>query len=68
MERAEIEEETGGRGGINNFYYGGVQKVINLTVDKKVFKKAVGAVLMPGGKKVLNDLIDIKMNRKTKHQ
>ena len=57
------EEQRSVRGGINNFYYGGVQKVVNLTVDKNVFEKAVGAVVMSGGIDI-EDLLDIQMKKK----
>lgn len=58
------EEQQLSRGGISNHYYGGVQKVINLTLDKNVFEKAVGAVVMSGGKMDIEDFLDIKMKEK----
>lgn len=66
MEITKVEEEEKvSRGGINNYYYGGVQKVVNLTVDKNVFEKAVGAVVMSGGEIDIEDLLDIQMNKKS---
>lgn len=53
------EEQNLCRGGISNYYYGGVQKVVNLSVDKKVFEKAVGKVVMSGGKIDIEDLLDL---------
>ncbi len=57
------EEQQLSRGGINNYYYGGVKKVVNLTVDKNVFKKAVGAVVLSGGKIDIEDFLNIQMKK-----
>lgn len=61
------EEQQLSRGGINNYYYGGVQKVVNLSMDKKVFEKAVGKVVLSGGKFDIEELLDLWLKNEKPH-
>jgi hypothetical protein len=51
-------------GGIQNIYYGTVQKVVNvhrrININKNRFEKPVGAVVLPGFGKNTKNFIDIK--------
>ena len=60
----QTEQTPPKSGGIQNIYYGTVQKVVNvhrrININKNKFEKPVGAVVLPGIGKKTNNFIDIK--------
>ena len=56
-------------GGIQNIYYGTVQKVVNvhrrININKNKFEKPVGAVVLPGFGKNTKNFSDIKKRAET---
>jgi len=60
----QTEQTPPKSGGIQNIYYGTVQKVVNvhrrININKNKYMKPVGAVVLPGIGKKTKNFIDIK--------